>query len=114
MVIARGSILWTQLGEVHGSAPAKRRPVLVVQADGFNASKIGTTVVATITSNTQLAGLPGSVFLPATASGLPKDSVINLSQLVTVDKARLFDLVGQLPAYLVADVDVALRRVLAL
>jgi mRNA interferase MazF len=113
-VIARGSIHWMQLGEAHGSAPAKLRPVLVVQSDSFNSSKIGTAIVATITSNTQLAQLPGNVFVPASASGLPKDSVVNLSQLVTADKTDLFDHVGQLPHYLVDEVDVALRRVLAL
>ncbi len=112
MVIERGSVHWVQLGEPAGSAPAKRRPVLVVQGDPYNASRIATTVVAVVTSNTQLAEYPGNVFLPAVASGLPKDSVVNVSQLVTLDKSVLSPAVGSLPAYLLADVDAGLRMVL--
>jgi mRNA interferase MazF len=70
-VTSRGSICWADLGEAHGSKPAKRRPVLVVQADSFNASRLNTTIAAVITSNTTLAVMPGNVFLPAVASGLP-------------------------------------------
>lgn len=113
-MIARGSLHWVELGESVGSAPAKRRPVLVVQGDPYNASRLATTVVAVVTSNTQLAEYPGNVFLPAVASGLSKDSVVNVSQLVTLDKSVLSPAVGSLPAYLLADVDAGLRMVLDL
>ena len=95
-----------------GSRPAKRRPVLVIQANPYNASKLATTLVAVITSNTGLAAMPGNVFLPAVASGLPKDSVLNVTALVTIDKADLGQPVGKLPGSLMAEIDRGLRRVL--
>lgn len=111
MVTRRGSICWAELGEPRGS---KRRPVLVIQADPFNASRLNTTIAAVITSNTGLAAMPGNVFLPATSSGLPKDSVVNVTALVTLDKADLDEEAGRLPAALMDDVDRGLRRVLGL
>lgn len=114
MVIARGGIHWVDLGPVVDSAPAKRRPVLVVQADSFNTSRLATFVVCVITSQTQRAELPGHVFLPATASGLSKDSVIAATQLVTLDRLSIGERVGALPTYLLTDVDAGLRTVLAL
>jgi mRNA interferase MazF len=102
------------LGEPKGSKPAKRRPVLVIQADAYNASKLHTTLVAVITSNTALAAMPGNVFLPAVASGLPKDSVLNVTALVTIDKADLDQPVGTLPSSLMTEIDRGLRRVLGL
>jgi mRNA interferase MazF len=114
LVIRRGSICWADLGEPHGSKPAKRRPVLVVQSDPFNASRLNTTVAAVITSNTGLAAMPGNVFVPATASGLPRDSVVNVTALVTLDKADLDPETAHLPASLMDDVDRGLRRVLGL
>jgi mRNA interferase MazF len=113
-VIARGSICWADLGEIRGSRPAKRRPVLVIQSDPFNASRLNTTVAAVITSNTGLAAMPGNVFLPATASGLPRDSVVNVTALVTLDKSDLDSQVGHLPSALMEDVSRGLRRVLGL
>ena len=114
MVIARGGIHWVDLGPVVDSAPAKRRPVLVVQADAFTASRLATVVVCVLTSQTQRAELPGHVFVPASASGLPKDSVAATTQLVTLDKASLGERVGALPPYLLTDVERGLRTVLAL
>ena len=113
-MIRRGSICWADLGEPRGSRPAKRRPVLVIQADAFNASRLATTVAAVITSNTALAAMPGNVFVPAAATGLPSDSVVNVTALVTLDKADMGDEAGHLPAALMDDVDRGLRRVLAL
>ena len=113
-MIRRGSICWADLGEPRGSGPAKRRPVLVIQADPFNASRLATTVAAVVTSNTALAAMPGNVFVPAAATGLPRDSVVNVTALVTLDKADLDDESGRLPAALMDDVDRGLRRVLAL
>lgn len=111
---SRGSICWADLGEAHGSKPAKRRPVLVVQASSFNASRLSTTIAAFITSNTALAAMPGNVFLPAVASGLPKDSVVNVTALVTLDKTDLEPPVAHLPASLMSEVDRGLHRVLGL
>ncbi len=113
-MIRRGSICWADLGEPRGSVPAKRRPVLVIQSDPFNASRLNTTVAAVITANTSLAAMPGNVFVPATTSGLPKDSVVNVTALVTLDKADLDTETGQLPSSLMNDVNRGLRRVLGL
>jgi mRNA interferase MazF len=112
VVIRRGSICWADLGEPRGSGPAKRRPVLVIQADPYNASRLATTLATVITSNTGLAAMPGNVFVPATSSGLPKDSVVNVTALITLDKTDLDDEIGQLPPTLMNDVDRGLRRVL--
>jgi mRNA interferase MazF len=115
-VIRRGEIYWVDLGEPSGSTPAKRRPVVVVQADAYNASRLNTTLAVVITSNTTNAAMPGNVFLPASASGLPKDSSVNVTALVALDKADLeaTELAGRLPGYLLDDVDRGLRRVLDL
>ena len=110
----RGDVCWADLGEPRGSRPAKRRPVLVIQADPYNDSKLSTTLVAVITSNTGLAAMPGNIFLPAVASGLPKDSVLNSTALVTIDKADLDPPVGRLPTSLMTEIDRGLRRVLGL
>ena len=110
----RGSICWADLGEAGGSKPAKRRPVLVIQSDPFNASRLNTTIAAVITSTTALATMPGNVFLPAAVSGLPKNSVVNVTGLVTLEKADLETATGHLPASLMSDVDRGLRRVLGL
>jgi mRNA interferase MazF len=113
-VTERGSICWADLGEVRGSKPARRRPVLVIQSDPFNASLLNTTIAAVITSNTALAAVPGNVFLPAAASGLPRDSAINVTAIVTLDKTDLEEPVGRAPASVMDDVDRGLRRVLGL
>jgi mRNA interferase MazF len=104
----------SHLGEARGSKPAKRRPVLVIQSGPFNASRLNTTIAAVITSNTALATMPGNVFLPAAISGLPKDSVVNVAALVTLDKTDLETPAGQLPASVMGDVARGLRRVLGL
>jgi len=106
-------VCWADLGEPKGSKPGKRRPVLVIQADPYNASKLNTTLAAVITSNTALAAMPGNVFIPAIASGLPKDSVLNVTALVTLDKADLAPPVGRLPSSVMTEIDRGLRRVLA-
>jgi mRNA interferase MazF len=113
-VTARGDVCWADLGEPQGSKPAKRRPVLVVQAGPYNDSRLNTTLAAVITSNTGLAVMPGNVFVPAIASGLPRDSVVNVTALITLDKTDLEPAVGRLPASLMHEVDRGLRRVLGL
>ncbi|HEY2276905.1 MAG TPA: type II toxin-antitoxin system PemK/MazF family toxin [Streptosporangiaceae bacterium] len=113
-MIQRGDVCWADLGEPHGSKPAKRRPVLVIQADSYNASRLNTALAAVITSNTSLAAMPGNVFVPAVASGLPRDSVVNVTALITLDKTDVDPAVGQLPTALLHEVDRGLRRVLGL
>lgn len=113
-MIERDVIYWADLGEPSGSRPAKRRPVLVVQSDPFNASRLATVLAAIITSNTALAVMPGNVFVPAAVTGLPRDSVINVTALVTLNKTDLTDPVSRLPLNLVQEVDRGLRRVLGL
>ena len=111
---SRGSICWADLGEARGSRPAKRRPVLVIQSDPFNTSQLSTIIAAVITSNTALAAVPGNVFLPSAVSGLPRDSVVNVTAVVTLDKTDLDEPAGHLPASLMNEVDRGLRRVLGL
>lgn len=113
-MISRAEIYWADLGAPTGSRPAKRRPVLVVQSDPYNASRLATVLATVITSNTALASLPGNVFLPATATGLPRDSVVNVTAIVTLNKTDLTDRVGNLPPSLMHEVDRGLRRVLDL
>jgi mRNA interferase MazF len=103
------------LGEPRGSEPGYRRPSVVVQADPFNKSRISTVVVVVLTSNLDLARAPGNVLLPKSATGLPKDSVANVSQLVTVERSDLDDsAMGRLPKQFLEDLDNGLRLVLAL
>lgn len=113
-MIQRGSIHWVDLGKPVGSRPGKRRPVLVIQADQYNASRLATVLATIITSNTDLAAMPGNVFLPAAATGLPRDSVVNVTALVTLDKADLDERVGDLPLAVMREIDAGLRRVLQL
>ena len=94
----RGEIWWAELPEPRGSEPSFRRPVLVVQADPFNRSRIGTVVVAVITSNLRLAGAPGNVHLTRRQSKLPRESVVNVSQVMTLDRTFLAERVGRPPA----------------
>ena len=111
-MIERGDICWADLGTPSGSRPAKRRPVLVVQADPYNDSRLATVVALAITSNTALAAMPGNVFLSAAASGLPRDSVVNVTAVVTLNKTDLTDRISVLPLSLMQEVDRGLRRVL--
>lgn len=113
-MIERGAIHWADLGPAKGSRPAKRRPVLVVSANSYNSSRIATVVALVITSNTELASMPGNVFLPAAASGLPKDSVANVTGIVTLDKSDLGELIGTLPLSLLREIDRGVRGVLDL
>jgi mRNA interferase MazF len=114
VVTHRGDIWWADLGPVEGSRPATRRPVLVIQSDPYNDSRIATVIVAVVTSNTSLAAMPGNVFLPAAATGLPRDSVVNVTQLYTLNKTDLTDRAGILIGDLLNEVDEGLRQVLRL
>ena len=96
MVISQGEVWWVDLPEPSGSEPGFRRPAVVVQGDAFNRSRIATVVCVPLTSNLRWAEAPGDVLLTSKVTGLPKDSVANVSQLVTLDKSSLTDRVGKL------------------
>lgn len=98
MVISQGEVHWVDLGAPKGSGPGYRRPCVIVQNDAFNASRIATVVVAVITSNLRLAAAFGNVLLRKGEAGLPRPSVVNVSQIATVDRAALNGLVGKLSA----------------
>lgn len=89
MVIRRGEVRWADLGEPRGSEPGFRRPVVVVQSDAFNRSRIATVIVVVLTSNLDLARAPGNVLFPRGATKLAKDSVANVSQVITLDRSDL-------------------------
>ena len=114
MVVRRGEIWWATLPSPRGSEPGYRRPVVVVQADPFNRSRLQTVMAAVVTSNQRLADAPGNVRLTRRQSRLSKDSVINVSQLVTLDKSFLTLRVARLAPKDLAKLDTGLRLVLAL
>ena len=110
----RGEIWWASLPPAIGSGPGYRRPVVIVQANSFNKSKISTILVATITSNISLAHAPGNIRISKTDSGLSKPSVLNISQVITVDRSILTKRVKMLPGRVLARVDEGLKLVLGL
>ena len=114
MVIGQGETWWADLGEPVGSAPGYRRPVVVVQCDALNTSRIGSVVCVPLTSNLKWALAPGNVHLSARLTGLPKASVANVSLIVSVDKDLLTERVGKLPAsnlqLLLAGIDTVLGK----
>lgn len=110
----RGEIWWTDLGEPQRSEPAHHRPVLIVQEDHFNQSNLATVIVLSITSNLRYQHFPGNVLLPRAISGLEKDSVINVTQLSTIDKAWLEAYVTELPTAVMVQVEHGLTLVLGL
>ena len=110
----RGELWWVSMGEPVGSAPGFRRPVLIVQSNEFNDSAIRTTICAAVTSNLRLAEAPGNVRLTKKASGLPQESVVNVSQLITLDKRLLTSRVGRLPAETLRNVEAGIKLVLAI
>lgn len=114
MVARRGEIWWAALGRPEGSEPGYRRPVVILQADEFNESPIHTIVVAAITSNLGLAQAPGNVLCRKRDTGLPKPSVVNVSQIATIDKTSLLERVGRVSSGLLVDVETGLRLVLGL
>ena len=114
MVVERGQVWWADLGEPAGSEPGFRRPVLIVQSDAFNRSRLRTVLAIVLTSNVRLVDAPGNVLIPAKVAGLPKDSVANVSQVITVDRDFLTDLVGRVRGELLKDIENGLRLVLAL
>jgi mRNA interferase MazF len=112
--VRRGTIYWIDLAEPARSEPGFRRPAVIIQADDFNRSLIGTTVVALLASNLALADAPGNVTVHARESRLPRDSVINVSQLYTVDKTVLGELCARRSDQKMRAVDAGLRLALGL
>ena len=110
----RGEIWWANLPTPRGSEPGYRRPVLILQHDDFNRSRIATVIAVILTSNLRLQAAPGNVLLPTRDSGLPKDSVANVSQLVTLDKTVLTKQVASLPAAKLKQIENGVRLVLGL
>lgn len=107
-------VWWAQLPDPAASEPGFKRPVLIIQSNAFNLSRISTVVAVVLTSNLRLAEAPGNVFVSASASDLPKDSVANVSQVITIDRSFLTEPVGRLPSHLMREIDDGLRLVLAL
>ena len=114
MVVARREVWWADLDEPRDSEPGFPHPLLIVQADAFNRSRLRTVLGVILTSNARLVDMPGNVLLRAKSTGLPRDSVANVTQIVTLDEGCLSRRVGQIPPRLMARVDDGLRRVLAL
>jgi mRNA interferase MazF len=114
VVISQGEVWWADLGLPSGSAPGFRRPVVVVQGDAMNRSKIATVVCVPLTSNLIWTDAPGNALLTTGATGLPKDSVANVSQVLTLDKTDLIERVGKLARakidLLLAGIDIVLGR----
>lgn len=114
MVVRRGELWWAALPDPRGSESGFRRPVLIVQSDAFNRSRIGTVVVAAVTSNLRLGDAPGNVRLTRRESKLSQESVVNTSQVLTLDRAFLEERIGRVPVAAMSDVDAGLRLVLGL
>jgi mRNA interferase MazF len=114
MVVSQGDIWWADLPAPAGSGPGFRRPVVIAQGNAFNRSRVATVVCVPLTSNLKWADAPGNVHLSARATGLPKDSVANVSQIVSLDRQFLTERVGTLPRarleLLLAGLDVVLGR----
>lgn len=110
----RGAVWWAELPDPVASEPGFRRPVVIIQSNAFNRSRIKTVIAVVLTSNLRLAAAPGNVLISAADSGLPKDSVANVSQVITVDKRFLSGRSGKLPSRVMKELDSGLRLVLSL
>jgi mRNA interferase MazF len=113
-VVNRGQIWWVELAEPIASEPGYKRPVIIVQANEFNKSRINTVVVIAITSNLRLAAAPGNVRLSKSKTGLSKESVANVSQIITIDKQFLVEKIGELDNSTMQELDEGMRLVLGL
>lgn len=114
MVVQRGEVWWADLAEPADSEPGFRRPLVIVQADAFNRSRIATTIAVILTSNLPLLDAPGNVLVPAQEAHLPKDSVANVSQVVTLDRDMLIERVGRLGKRTMSRLEHGLRLVLGI
>ena len=109
--MVKGEIWWAQLPSARGSEPAKKRPVLIIQGDDYNSSKLNTVICTVITSNLELIKSPPNILLEKAYSHLPKSSVINFSQIMTVDKSFFTELVCMLPKQFIHQIDKALMSI---
>lgn len=114
MVVRRGEVWWASLNYPRASEPGLRRPVIIIQSNEFNKSKINTCIAIVITSNIRLAEAPGNIYLPKKSTNLPKDSVANVSQIITIDKSFLSERVGKLNQKLLSKLSEGLKLVLEL
>ena len=114
MVIERREVWWADLEEPRGSEPGFRRPVIIVQADSFNRSRLRTILAIVLSSNLRLLDAPGNVLFPSKATGLPKDSAAVVTQVITLDQDYLSERVGKIPPRLMAQVDAGLKLALDL
>ena len=114
MVVQRREVWWADLEVPRGSEPGFRRPLLIIQSDAFNRSRLRTVLGVVLTSNTRLLDAPGNVLLTARTTGLPKDSVANVTQIVTLDLEYLTERTGRIPPRIMARVDAGLKLVLDL
>ena len=114
MIARRGDLWWADLGRPRGSEPGLRRPVLIVQVDAFNQSKIKTVVVAALTTQLKHAAAPGNVTCRPRGTGLGQPSVVNVSQLTTLDRQFLHKRIGTLPGHAMREVEDGIRLVLGL
>jgi len=114
VVVERGQVWSADLGEPDGSEPGYNRPVLIIQTDAFNGSRLRTVIAVVLSTNLRLVDAPGNVLISAKASGLRKDSVANVSQLITVDREFLRELVGRVRGQFLKDVENGLRLILGL
>ena len=112
MRIRRGEIWWAELGEPRGSEPGFRRPVLVVQEDAYNESRLATVIVLSLTSDARYGEMPGNVQLSKEQSGLERDSIVNVTQVTTIDRSWLESRVGKLRKSVMDQVEYGLRLVL--
>ncbi len=110
----RGDVWWAHLPDPIASEPGFNRPVLVIQSDAFNRSRIRTIIAVVLTSNLRLSEAPGNVLIPASETGLPKDSVANVSQVITIDRSFLTENCGKLPSRILRSVEEGLRLALSL
>jgi len=114
VIVERGQVWTADLGEPDGSEPGYNRPVLIVQTDAFNRSRLHTVIAVVLSANLRLVAAPGNVLIPAKASGLRKDSVANVSQVITVDREFLIELAGRVRGQVLKDVENGLRLILGL
>jgi mRNA interferase MazF len=114
MVIQRGDIWWAELQEPAGSGPGYKRPLVILQSNDFNKSRISTIIGVVLTTNLRLADAPGNVLLPQKITGLPIDCVTNVSQIITIDRYFLYDRIGSLPASIMKRINNSLGLVLSL
>jgi len=110
----RGEIWWASIGHPSGSGPGYRRPSVIISANSFNATALKTVIVGFLTTATKRASDPGNVRLPARSTGLPRDSVLNVTQIASIDRRTLTEPAGKVPNGLMKEIDAGLRLALAL